>query len=54
MFNFLSVKERLRNEQKKNAALEAKQEKTEALLAYTAMMADVDLPDEGEEVSDDE
>ena len=30
MFNYLSVKERLLNEQKKNAALEAKQEKTEA------------------------
>ena len=39
---------------RENAALQARNVKLEALLEYVAMMADVDLPEDDEEVEPNE
>lgn len=44
---FKSTKEQLREERRKNEALQAELNRANANLEYVAMMADVDLDEEG-------
>ena len=50
MFKFKDVKTQLLEEKKKNAELQAKLEKTNADIEYIAMMTDVELEEETQNV----
>ena len=50
MFKFKDTQTQLMEEKKKNAELQAKLEKTNADIEYIAMMTDVELEEETEDV----
>lgn len=54
MFKYKSVTQQLVEERKKNEALRANQQHSDADIEYIAMMCDVELETDGEEVSENE
>lgn len=54
MFRYRPLYEQVRDAEKENTKLKDKLDKAQADLAYVAMMTDVDIMDDSEEVEDNE